>query len=149
VAPRHRVVARIVGRGARAYIPCPEDAAIDVNLTGFEKRQHKVAPRVIFAERMARAIGLWLAITAVGLAIGIGGYRYFEGMSLTDAFMNAAMILSGMGPATELKTEAGKVFAGFYAIFSGLIIVIATGFVLAPIFHRVLHKFHVEARGDN
>jgi hypothetical protein len=150
VAPRHRVVARIVGRDAGAYIPsATEDAAIDVNLTGFEKRQHKVAPRVIFAERMARAIGLWLAITAVGLAIGIGGYRYFEGMSLTDAFMNAAMILSGMGPATELKTEAGKVFAGFYAIFSGLIIVIATGFVLAPIFHRVLHKFHVEARGDS
>ena len=51
-----------------------------------------------------------------------------------------------MGPATELKTEAGKVFAGFYAIFSGLVIVIATGFVLAPIFHRVLHKFHVETR---
>jgi hypothetical protein len=59
------------------------------------------------------------------------------------------MILSGMGPATELKTEPGKLFAGFYAIFSGLIIVIATGFVLAPIFHRVLHSFHVEQRGDN
>src|SRR5688572_9073884 len=61
-------------------------------------------------------------------------------MNLTDAFLNASMILSGMGPATELKTKAGKVFAGCYAIFSGLIIVIATGFVLAPIFHRVLHK---------
>ncbi len=120
-----------------------------INLTGFEKRQHKVAPRVVFAERMARAIGLWLALTVFGLAIGIAGYYGLEGMSLTDAFMNAAMILSGMGPATELKTEAGKLFAGFYAIFSGLIIVIATGFVLAPIFHRVLHKFHVEARGDN
>ena len=86
------------------------------------------------------AIGLWFAITTVGLAIGIAGYAGFEGMSLTDSFLNAAMILSGMGPATELKTEAGKVFAGFYAIFSGLIIVIATGFVLAPIFHRVLHR---------
>ncbi len=82
-------------------------------------------------------------------SIGIAGYAGFEGMSLTDAFLNAAMILSGMGPAAELKTEAGKVFAGFYAIFSGLIIVIATGFVLAPIFHRVLHSFHVEQRGDN
>ncbi len=98
---------------------------------------------------MAYAIGLWFAITTVGLAIGISGYAYFEGMSLTDSFLNAAMILSGMGPATELKTEAGKVFAGFYAIFSGLIIVIATGFVLAPIFHRVLHSFHVEQRGEN
>jgi hypothetical protein len=98
---------------------------------------------------MAYAIGLWLAITTVGLAVGIAGYAGFEGMSLTDSFLNAAMILSGMGPATELKTEAGKVFAGFYAILSGLIIVIATGFVLAPIFHRVLHSFHVEQRGDN
>lgn len=99
--------------------------------------------------RMARAIGLWLAITVVGLAIGVAGYAGFEGMSLTDAFLNAAMILSGMGPATPLKTEPGKVFAGFYAIFSGLVIVIATGFVLAPIFHRVLHKFHVESREDH
>ena len=98
---------------------------------------------------MAYAIGLWFALTAFGLSIGIAGYAGFEGMSLTDAFLNAAMILSGMGPAAELKTEAGKVFAGFYAIFSGLVIVIATGFVLAPIFHRVLHSFHVEQRGDN
>lgn len=97
---------------------------------------------------MARAIGLWLVLTVFGLAIGIAGYYGLEGMSLTDAFLNAAMILSGMGPAAELKTEAGKLFAGFYAIFSGLVIVIATGFVLAPIFHRVLHKFHVETRED-
>jgi hypothetical protein len=102
-----------------------------------------------FARRMLRAIGLWLALTAFGLTIGIAGYSKLEGMSLTDSFMNAAMILSGMGPATEIKTEAGKLFAGFYAIFSGLIIVIATGFVLAPIFHRVLHKFHVETRDDH
>jgi hypothetical protein len=121
---------------------------IELNLTSFEKRRHKVVSRPVFMWRMARAVGLWLAITIVGLAIGIAGYAYFEGMSLTDAFLNAAMILSGMGPATELKTEPGKVFAGFYAIFSGLIIVIATGFVLAPIFHRVLHKFHVETRED-
>jgi hypothetical protein len=107
-----------------------------------------VVSRPVFARRMLRAIGIWLALTVFGLTIGIAGYAGFEGMSLTDAFLNAAMILSGMGPAAELKTENGKLFAGFYAIFSGLIIVIATGFVLAPIFHRVLHKFHVETRGD-
>ncbi len=122
---------------------------IVLNVTTFEKRHHKVVSRPVFMWRMARAVGLWLVITAGGLAIGIAGYAFFEGMSLTDAFLNAAMILSGMGPATELKTEPGKVFAGFYAIFSGLIIVIATGFVLAPIFHRVLHKFHVETREDH
>lgn len=94
---------------------------------------------------MGRAIGLWIVIAAVGLAIGVAGYAHFEGMSPTDAFLNAAMILSGMGPAVELKTQAGKIFAGCYAIFSGLIIVIAAGFVLAPVFHRVLHQFHVES----
>ena len=124
-------------------------AAIDWNLTTFERRRHTVISKQAFARRMLRAIGLWFALTALGLAIGIAGYAGLEGMSLTDAFMNAAMILSGMGPATEIKTEAGKLFAGFYAIFSGLIIVIATGFVLAPIFHRVLHKFHVESRDDH
>jgi len=94
------------------------------------------------------AIGLWMILTIVGLAIGIAGYARFEGMSFVDAYVNAAMILSGMGPLGELKTTAGKVFAGSYAIFSGLVIVIATGFVLAPIFHRVLHRFHVESKGD-
>ena len=97
---------------------------------------------------MTRAICLWFIIIGCGLAIGIAGYAGLEGMSLTDSFMNAAMILSGMGPATELKTTSGKLFAGTYAIFSGLVIVIATGFVLAPIFHRVLHKFHVETSKD-
>lgn len=107
-----------------------------------------MVPRHVFARRMARAIGLWLLIIGCGLAVGIAGYAGFEGMSLTDAFLNAAMILSGMGPAAELKTTAGKLFAGAYAILSGLIIIIATGFVLAPIFHRVLHKFHVETSKD-
>jgi hypothetical protein len=93
---------------------------------------------------MVIAIGLWMILTLVGLAIGILGYAEFEDMSFVDAYVNAAMILSGMGPIGELKSTAGKVFAGSYAIFSGLIIVIATGFVLAPIFHRVLHRFHVE-----
>lgn len=100
----------------------------------------------VFVRRMLRAIGLWLVIVGVGLVIGIAGYAGFEGLSLTDAYLNAAMILSGMGPAVELKTTGGKVFAGTYAIFSGLLIIIATGFVLAPIFHRVLHKFHLESR---
>jgi hypothetical protein len=89
-------------------------------------------------------IGLWFAMTIIGLVIGIAGYAKFEGMPLVDAYVNAAMILSGMGPIGELKTTAGKIFAGTYAIFSGLVIVIATGFLLAPIFHRVLHRFHVE-----
>ena len=114
----------------------------------FENRGQPVISRRKFIARMFIAIGLWMILTIVGLAIGIAGYARFEGMSFVDAYVNAAMILSGMGPLGELKTTAGKVFAGSYAIFSGLVIVIATGFVLAPIFHRVLHRFHVENKGD-
>ena len=119
-----------------------------LRFTGFEGRRQKLASRYRFAERMAIACALWLVIASAGLAIGMAGYAWFEGMSVADAYVNAAMILSGMGPVTELKTTAGKVFAGSYAIFSGLVIVIATGFVLAPIFHRVLHRFHVESGKD-
>jgi hypothetical protein len=110
----------------------------------FEHSQQPVISRGHFIRRMFLVIGLWLVLTVVGLVIGIVGYAYFEGMSVVDAYVNAAMILSGMGPVGELKTTAGKLFAGTYAIFSGLVVIIATGFLLAPIFHRVLHRFHVE-----
>jgi hypothetical protein len=113
-------------------------------ITNFEHRRHRLISPRRFLGRMLTAIGLWFALTVVGLVIGMVGYAVFEGMSLADAYVNAAMILSGMGPIGELKTTAGKIFAGSYAIFSGLVIVIATGFVLAPIFHRVLHRFHLE-----
>jgi hypothetical protein len=98
----------------------------------------------LFARRMLEAVGIWAALAAGGLVIGIAGYSLTEGMPLPDAFVNAAMILSGMGPVGDLKTTAGKVYAGCYALFSGLIIIIATSFLLAPIFHKVLHRFHIE-----
>jgi hypothetical protein len=114
-------------------------------ITSFERRHQPLISHRRFADRMLKAVGLWCVLAGVGLAIGMAGYAIFEGMSLADSYVNAAMILSGMGPMGELKTTAGKVFAGSYAIFSGLLIVIATGFVLAPIFHRLLHHFHVES----
>lgn len=113
-----------------------------------EHRAQKVISRHKFAKRMVLAGLIWLGLTVCGLAIGMAGYAFFEGMSATDAYVNAAMILSGMGPVGELKSAGGKIFAGSYAIFSGLLIVIATGFVLAPVFHRVLHRFHVEQKGE-
>ena len=109
-----------------------------------EHSSQPVISRRRFIRRMLIVIGLWLALTFIGLVVGVAGYAKFEGMSLVDAYVNAAMILSGMGPVGELKTTAGKIFAGTYAIFSGFIIIVATGFLLAPIFHRVLHRFHVE-----
>jgi hypothetical protein len=76
------------------------------------------------------------------------GYHRFEGMTWIDSFANAAMILSGMGPLTELHTNGGKVFAGCYALFSGLVFIAVAGIVLAPAVHRLLHRFHLEREGS-
>lgn len=122
----------------------------DESMLQFERRHERLIPVRLFVRRVSRAMMFWLALTMAGLGIGMIGYAASEGMSGVDAFVNAAMILSGMGPVSELKTDGGKLFAGFYAIFSGLFVVIATGFVLAPILHRVLHSFHIEeGKGDN
>jgi len=102
-----------------------------------------------FTHNMLRAFALWIALTALGLSIGMAGYAYFEGMPTIDAFENAAMILSGMGPVTELRSDAGKIFAGCYAILSGLIVVVGAGFILGPVFHHVLHRFHLEKRTED
>ena len=74
----------------------------------------------------------------------MAGYRYFEPMSWVDAFVNAAMILSGMGPVSSLQTDGGKIFAGCYALFSGLAFITSHRDFFAPVFHRFLHKFHLE-----
>jgi hypothetical protein len=114
-----------------------------------EHHHAHAASHRVFARRMLEAIGIWSALAAGGLIIGMAGYAYYEQMPAADAFANAAMILSGMGPLGELKTTGGKIFAGCYALFSGLIIIIATSFVLAPVFHRVLHRFHLESARDD
>src|SRR5262252_2943753 len=85
-------------------------------ITSFERRRQRLVSGRRFADRMLKAIGLWCIIALAGLAIGMAGYSVFEGMSLADAYVNAAMILAGMGPMGELKTTAGKIFAGSYAI---------------------------------
>ena len=82
----------------------------------------------------------------VALGIGMLGYHGFEGMSWIDSFANAAMILSGMGPFKELTTNSGKLFAGFYALFSGLFFIAVAGIVMAPAVHRFLHRFHLEKK---
>lgn len=76
------------------------------------------------------------------------GYHEFESMSWLDSFLNAAMILGGMGPVDVLHTQAGKLFAGLYALFSGLMFLVAAGLFFSPLVHRLLHKFHFEADGE-
>ncbi len=113
-------------------------------LARLEHRSERVIGRRKFAGRMGLEIGIWAVLNLTGLAIGMIGYSYFEGMDITDSFVNAAMILSGMGVFDTLKNPDAKIFAGFYALMSGLIILVATTFIIAPVFHRVLHRFHVE-----
>ena len=115
----------------------------------FEQREDALVPPATFAWRLTKAALLWLIMTSCWLGIGMIGYGFTESMAPIDAFLNAAMILSGMGPVDVLRTTGGKLFAGAYAILSGLLIVIAAGFVLAPIMHRVLHAFHVEQGAEN
>jgi hypothetical protein len=93
---------------------------------------------------MAAAGGIGLGLIGASLAIGMLGYRYIAGQEWPDAFLNAAMILSGMGPVGELKTTGAKIFAGVYALYSGLTLISIVGVVIAPVVHRFLHKFHLE-----
>jgi hypothetical protein len=92
---------------------------------------------------MARSCGTAVLLIGLSLLGGMAGYRYIEGMEWIDAFANASMILSGMGPLTPLQTWGGKLFAGLYALYSGLALIAATSLILAPIVHRMLHRFHL------
>lgn len=113
-------------------------------LLAFEKRDEPLAPRQVFLGRLGRNAGYALVVVMASLLIGTLGYIIFEEMAPIDAFANAAMILSGMGPLGILNTTAGKLFASFYAIASGLLLFVIAGLMLLPIYHRILHRFHIE-----
>jgi hypothetical protein len=121
----------------------PQDLR-DQDLLDYESRHQPLASMQRYALRLVASFLIACLLIGGSLGAGMWGYAHFEGMSWLDAFLNAAMILSGMGPADQLKTEAGKVFAGCYALYSGLVIVLASGIILAPIVHRILHRFHVD-----
>lgn len=98
-------------------------------------------PLHAFFKRLARNLFLGVMIIAFSLGIGIFGYMHFEKMDLVSAYENAAMILSGMGPVDSMKTESGKIFAGSYALFSGVVFLVVIAVIIAPVFHRFFHKF--------
>ena len=93
---------------------------------------------------MARHVLIGIAVILGSLGVGMLGYHHFENMAWVDAYVNAAMILSGMGPISTLTTEGGKIFAGTYALFSGILFLVVIAVTFAPVVRRFLHRFHME-----
>jgi hypothetical protein len=115
----------------------------------FEHSEAPLLPRRLFIRRVIRTTALGLGLMAAGLGAGMVGYRVTEGMSWVDAFANASMILSGMGPVSTLQTSAGKIFAGCYALFSGLAFITVAGVILGPFVHRIFHRFQLVDGGKS
>jgi hypothetical protein len=108
----------------------------------WEKRGAPPASVAVFARRLVGHFAVTLGLSLVSLAIGMAGYEYFEGLRWRDAFLNSAMLLGGMGPVDFPKTDGGKLFAGVYALYAGLLFLVLSAILLAPVFHWVLHRFH-------
>ncbi len=111
---------------------------------GFEKPNDALLPSPSFYVRVVGSFGTTLIIVAFSLAMGSAGYAYFGGLDWVDALLNAAMILTGMGPVDRMVTTAGKLFATFYALYSGIAFLSMMAIMIAPILHRFLHRFHLE-----
>ena len=112
----------------------------------YESKRHPPIPKAGFATRLLIHLGLAVGLLAVSLGAGMLGYVYFEGFSLVDAFLNSAMLLGGMGPVNPPVTSGGKMFAGLYALYAGLVFIVTAALIFTPIAHRMLHKFHWDGK---
>jgi len=110
----------------------------------YESRHQPLLSRRAFLTRLVRSALLGLLIIAISLFAGMLGYRVFERLDWLDAFLNAAMLLGGMGPVEQPQSAGGKLFAGIYALYCGLIVILVAGVMFAPVVHRFLHKFHLD-----
>lgn len=110
----------------------------------FERHNQPLISRQAYLRRQAKHALIVLGIIAGSLLIGMLGYHFFENLPWIDAFLNSAMLLGGMGPVDPLRTPAGKIFAGLYALYSGIVFLIVAGVLFAPAFHRMLHHFHMD-----
>ena len=109
----------------------------------YERHKQPLASMDVFARRLAWNGLIGALLLGFSLFIGMLGYHFLENLSWIDSLLNASMILGGMGPVNPLQTNAGKIFASFYAIYSGVILLASVGVLAAPIFHRFLHHFHL------
>ena len=112
----------------------------------FEQKNQKIVPVSVFIRRLAAYIGIAILVILTALFIGVAGYHWIAGLGWVDSLLNASMILGGMGPVNLLTNAAAKVFASFYALFSGLVFIAVMGIVFTPIVHRMLHKFHMDEK---
>jgi hypothetical protein len=110
----------------------------------YENRSQPLLSRVAFFWRLAGTVAVGVVIVAVSLFAGMVGYHALEGLGWLDAFLNAAMLLGGMGPVEQPQTPGGKLFAGLYALYCGLAVIAIVGVMFAPVVHRFLHKFHLQ-----
>jgi hypothetical protein len=115
----------------------------------FERRNDDLLSRYAFLMRMGRSFGITLLVVAFSLAFGSAGYHYFENIGWVDSMLNAAMILTGMGPVDQMQTTGGKLFATFYALYSGIAFLTIMAIMLAPVMHRWLHHFHLEYEDED
>lgn len=110
----------------------------------YEHRSQPLLPRRAFLGRLAKSSLVGLAIVVASLLIGMIGYHGLEKLDWLQSFLNASMLLGGMGPVDAPRTAAGKLFAGLYSLYCGFAVLAIAGFVFAPVFHRFLHRFHLE-----
>jgi hypothetical protein len=110
----------------------------------YEHKTQPPIPRKRFVKRVMLHSTIALGIVLVSLLLGMAGYEYFEQLAWRDAFLNSAMLLGGMGPVNAPETNGGKLFAGLYALYAGLVFLITASLIFTPIVHRALHKFHWE-----
>ena len=112
----------------------------------FEHRTQPMLSRQAFLRRMFRHGGIALIVVTVSMVIGTAGFHYLAGQETIDAFLNSAMLLGGMGPVGEIQSTEGKLFASFFALFAGLVFIAVLALLSTPVFHRIIHRFHLDKR---
>jgi hypothetical protein len=115
----------------------------------FENKRDPLLPLSRFIGRLGWSVLATLGLALVALLIGVLGYHYIARLSLVDSLLNAAMILTGMGPVNPMQDASSKLFASAYALFSGFVVLTSMGIVLSPVFHRLIHTFHLAEDGDD
>ena len=117
-----------------------------MDISRYEHLGEPLLPRREFLYRIWQHFLVALAVIVMSMLIGMVGYHELARFTWIDSFLNAAMLLGGMGPVGDIPTYSGKLFAGFYALYSGLVLIVSAGVLLTPVLHRVMHRLHLEGR---